>query len=205
MKTSAFSLIITLLFAQNTFANDLLPGRVISRYTGNQIAASCVTKNSTGECEAYQFYHIEKNSPEKLSPINTTPLSLTAIEKIKIQGRFYNFLTNTKDEPTEATQTAWEYVNNGWDARASESKVGDAAFGILYGIGMASGTIIGATIDAGGTIVGTPFFLLGKGIRNSRINKLISAIKNGTEEMLNNGRFGSLVSDIRESSNPNFN
>lgn len=174
-------------------AEGYLPGRVEAKHKGHQIAAKCALRNaSSGNCEGYQFYYLPNGSINQAYLIGEGILTLKSIAALKKSGSNYNVLDGRTDEFGAITKNSWEGIETLNEARASESVVADVVYGFLYYAGYAVVTPFAAIGDGIGTALGTPFYLIGKSTRNSKLNKLIQSIETGKIEKINVQRLKSL-------------
>jgi hypothetical protein len=193
MKTSLMLLIVFI--SAGAHAHDFLKGRLQSRNKGHQIAAVCAV-NEHNTCLGYQFYLLPNGNEASSNIITKKFFSSNELESLKVPGVGYNVFTDRDSTEGTITGDLWEILSER-NSTFGESKVAEVADDVGYTVGyivLTPFTVVGDVIGYG---IGSPFHLIHKASRNSKINKLIRSVENDKIEKIDIGRFNSLVSELR--------
>lgn len=193
MKTCLMLLIAFISYGAH--AQEFLKGRVQSRNKGHQIAAVCAV-NEHNACLGYQFYVLPNGKEASAKIITKKIFSSHELERLKVPGVGYNVFNHRDNTEGTITGDLWEILSER-NATFGESKVAEVADDVGYTVGYIVLTPFAVVGDVIGYGIGSPFHLIHKASRNSKINKLIRSVENDKIEKIDIGRFNSLVSELR--------
>jgi phosphomannomutase len=160
--------------------NEFLPGRIESRTAARTILAKCALKieASIESCDGFQFYYSDSGLESDAKLISNHVYTEASLKELKMKPVLVNVF---RESPGSYTLDSVEYLNDyedSWGESTGAKVAYTAGRGVAYGVLVP----ISASLDVVGTVIGVPVSLvstISKGISNSKINKLIKAIKSG--------------------------
>lgn len=192
MKRLTLLCSFAILFSHSTFAQELLPYRLVSKYSKHPraIAASCANLENN-KCTAFKFYYINDNG--KASLITSAAFGIESLENLKAPDAvFVNVFTKTS---RSATGAAVKFVHDA-DGSYGDSKAADIAKGATRGVGYVVGSGVGIAGDAIGYPIGTIHNGFRKAFRNPKLNKLVRTFEEGKTVRIAVGKIDRLTDII---------
>jgi hypothetical protein len=195
LKTISAIVLLSAFFGQAFAQDDFLPGRIESRTAARTILAKCAMKlEGTKEaCDGYQFYYSETGLESDAKIISTRIYTETSLNQLKNKPLVLNLFDSMFDEGSDARESGFYTVEavqflNDYEDSWGESTTAKIAYGAGRGVAYGFLVPLTAAMDIGGTVVAAPVTLVSvivKGISNSKISKLIRAVKSDKKVLMN--------------------